>query len=449
MTGAWPRRRPRRYLSGTDWAIHALDWRTRRATGTGNLSQVVLDLDGTGSGDRIRELARAFFRELPVVRGTIRRDLLNLAPFWSMDGAGDGALDPVRDAEATGPARPLAERLAALVNEPLGGPRDHLALRVLTGDDGRDCVVLTFDHRLLDGRGAELLLALLDRYAAVGPDALLPEHRRPESPSGVDDWRAKFAAGRVVNRAARARAGGDMAELPMPPPRAGAPFRFRVLTFGEDETAAIDERVRRDAGYLLVMPFLLAAAARSLRGAFAAHLGPRSEFVVAVTGDARGATPAPGTLFFNHVTFLFFSIPCASLDDSAAVISGVVRQMYDQVRARHPQCYAEASQLMRILPVPLLAALQEPFFRGSTGSFCLSYVGGADFSREEFAGVRTRNLVHMPRVAVPPGIGVFFNRFRGRINATFSWLDGMLDDSAADDVVSALRTALLGRGGRA
>jgi len=43
---------------------------------------------------------------------------------------------------------------------------------------------------------------------------------------------------------------------------------------------------------------------------------------------------------------------------------------------------------------------------------------------------------------VPPGIGVFFNSFDSRLNATISWLDGLFADVEMEDLERTLRDGL-------
>ena len=64
------------------------------------------------------------------------------------------------------------------------------------------------------------------------------------------------------------------------------------------------------------------------------------------------------------------------------------------------------------------------------------------YDSHELMGSRITNVFHMPRTPVPPGIGVFFNSFDSRLNATISWLDGLFADVEMEDLERTLRDGL-------
>ena len=68
----------RRYLSGIDWIIHGLNHTLECESGVGNLSQVVLDLDGTVDEQELRRELTRFLGRFPVLHGRLGR-ALNLA----------------------------------------------------------------------------------------------------------------------------------------------------------------------------------------------------------------------------------------------------------------------------------------------------------------------------------------------------------------------------------
>ena len=122
---------------------------------------------------------------------------------------------------------------------------------------------------------------------------------------------------------------------------------------------------------------------------------------------------------------------------------GQKRQMYDQVESGLPGDFKEASYLMRIVPLRILSRMMGLHLKGEMASFSFSYVGETAYSSPDFMGIRIQNLFHMPRVVVPPGLGIFFEQVRGRLNAVLSYAEGLLTDDEAESMLNHLREVLV------
>ena len=96
---------------------------------------------------------------------------------------------------------------------------------------------------------------------------------------------------------------------------------------------------------------------------------------------------------------------------------------------------------MRIVPLPILAKLIPSFFRGVIGTFSFSCVGETAYGLKHFMQRKVLNLFHMPRVPIEPGLGIFFNQFQGKLNLIFSYLDGVLTEQEADEVINNLTSS--------
>ena len=117
--------------------------------------------------------------------------------------------------------------------------------------------------------------------------------------------------------------------------------------------------------------------------------------------------------------------------------------MYDQVKTRVPGDIREASSLMRILPLPIMGFLMHQPLNGQIASFCFSYLGESAYSSSGFMDKRVLNMFHMPRAPVPPGLGIYFNQFQGKLNAVLSYIDGVLDGDEANAVMAEIKSHLL------
>jgi hypothetical protein len=333
----------------------------------------------------------------------------------------------------------LADSCAKTANRPFPTSADHLVCHLFTGGD-RSALALAFDHRLLDARGAEALLDLLRRNLDGEP---LPEAPCFASSAELTRWREKFLAGRNVNRRILALAATAPRALPLPPGPCRA-YRYRLISCTEAQSAALTERIDREAGYLMESPFLLAVVTRCMHALHAARGTGGACYLVPVTVDLRPNREPLQEIFFNHVSYLFYQLPAELGGDLPGLIGAIKAQMYEQIKSGFPGDLAQASLLMRIAPLPLLARVLYLPLEGKMASFAFAHLGRSGYRSATFMGQPVENLFHLPRVPAPPGIGFFCNSFNGRLNLTMAYLDGLFSEAEADLVEHGIRAELTG-----
>lgn len=428
-------RAPKCYLSGMDWFMRALDCRTRAVTGIGNYSQIVLALRGRLDPRILRVRLHDFLSRNPVLQGHCRRNFLNLAPYWELPRAVDMRtqwLDARPAAPGSG-AEPLSA-LANEVNQPLTG-RQRIAFTLVPGAR-LSYLAMRFDHQVLDAAGAERLLLNISTWESTSAPLPLGDRR-----AHLNEWMAKFRSGQTVNRALLAlRESEPPTAFPLP----GGTDRIRSLfvfhAFSDRETKAIIEHAERRVGYLMLMPFLLGVTVRSFHElSLKVGLGGK-HYVVPVTIDNRRNTAE--SVFFNRLSFNFYRFETGMASDQATLWKQAVTQLYDQTRARTAYHMAQAGYLMRICPAPWLGRLMGLPLSGSLGSFSFALVAGQGYDAHDFMDVPVANIYHTPRVPTPPGIGIYFNRYKDRLNMVLSYLDGMLDPLIAKNLVDTIAQRL-------
>ena len=437
------RARQRRYLTGIDWIVAAMDRATRRSTGGSNASQIVIELDAPPDARRFSDGVAALAGRLPVVGGRPAR-AWNLAPYWRIPRrSADVPVESIRvEGTDEGPA------LTALANAPVGGRGSCLAFGLVTTADGRGFVAMRFDHRLFDAQGAELFLDLLRRKLdGEDVDDALAGISLSE-PSHLNAWRRRYETGRLFMREVRALRSVAPVVFPRPTPLRGRAFRFRRMTFDADATAAIRARADREAGFLMFMPYVAAAAAGALHTVARGRALPGEEYVVSVSVGQRPLDAMQAEVFFNRLSFLLFRLPAGALDDRAALLGAIRGQMYEQVKSGFAAAAAESSMLMRIVPLSLFSRMLLWPMRGEFASFAFSCLQDGALSAERFTVHGVRNVVHMPLIPVPPGLGLVAHRFRDRMTATLCHLDGVLDEAEAATVEAEFRARLQGAAGR-
>ena len=427
MTISLPYRRDRCYLTGVDWVIGVLDCMTKRSTGAGNTSQIVLELEGIVDPSRLRENVQTFPARFPVLSGRPSRDRLNLAPFWRTDRQTGRCVADILPAQPD-PDSAIAA-LCRASNTPFSTGNDHVLFRLVHAGSDRSFLGMVFDHRLFDARGAEILLDLLADFAAGDTSPPPRELAHPVREPYLSNWAEKFASGRNVNGAIRACASARPAMLPIPEGRHGFEHQFQVLD--EKQSGLLTERAYALGGYLVKMPHLLALAVQAVDRIFAGRGQGAEHYLIPVSIDRRAAGADAQPLFFNHISFLYFLLPRRDLESMESLVQSISRQMYEQPKSGLPGDFEQTMLLMRILPVGLLASISQLLFAGNFGTFAFSFLGESAFRKSEFLGHRIGNLFHAPRVSAPPGLGIFLNEYAGRMNVAVASVAGLLSENEA------------------
>lgn len=435
-----PSSRSKHYLTGMDWIVHGLDYMNKRVSGAGNMFQIVLDLDGAPAEHEVRECLCGVLAKCPIINATTRRHY-NLAPYWEMPSHAHTTALALKASQLDAGADiyPLLERE---VNTPFGSERDHISFHLVRSGESSH-VAVKFDHRLFDAHGAEVFLGMLQREWEKG-EAYAWESPLPE-PAHLSQWRQKFLAGRQVNRALlQLRGNAPPRVLPSDPTASRLGCRFGIFSFDERQSEEIIDRAEDEAGYLMAMPYALALTVRVLHEVFASRGIDTGDYIIPVTMDTRPPGKLIQQAFFNHVSLFYIRIQAREVDDSSVLLNSIKQQIYEQVRAGLTRDIWDASFLMRIAPLPAVGYLIKRYFRGEVASFCFSFLRDTGHMPVHFMGKKVRRSYHMPRVPIPPGLGVFFHQSRGRLNVYVSYANGLLAEDEANTIVDTLRSRLEG-----
>jgi hypothetical protein len=326
------------------------------------------------------------------------------------------------------------------INTPFGSPRRHLAFHLVYGKN-EQCFALTFDHRLFDARGAESFIGLLQQFLASN-DAGIAGPVRLTQGYDLSRWKDKFLAGQLVQRKVMAISKEPMRSIPVNLDHSGRRFRYRIISFDREETKRITETAYDQAGYLMIMPYLFSRVIDGMHRIFEQRGVAAGAYVIPVSTDIRRARDIREQLFFNHNSMFFFQIRPEDLRDRGRLLGALKGQLYDMMRVKFPEKLMAASALMRIAPLLLIERILHLPLDGRIASFCFSHVSKDAFVSHDLFGSRITNMFHMPRTPVPPGVGVFFSTYAGRLNGTISCLEGVLSETELDGLERDLRCSI-------
>jgi NRPS condensation-like uncharacterized protein len=401
----------------------------KETTCAGNYAQVVFLLNSRVEEELIRSKLVRFMKEFPVLQGRLSRDF-NLAPYWKFPKRqNENRLNfNVYSLENTPSEKKVIAILEECINMRFKRDSDHLAFHLVHAGNRQCYLVVTFDHRLFDARGAEMFISLFQQRVVNNGDSRISGDVYLKTSPELTRWKEKCDAGKNVNRRIVALSEIPIRSLPLPNSETKKRFRFSLICFDQQESKRIHDKAYNEAGYLMEMPYLLAIALRTIHELFEKRGISAPSYMVPVSVDMRRDEDISRELFANFTSMFFFQIHTDTLIDQKTLIKEIKRQMYEQVKSRFTEDLVLASSLIRIAPITILNKIFRRPFDGKIASFCFAYVGKNSYEFNEFMGAEIANIFHMPCVPVPPGVGIFFNSFNGRLNAIITWLDGLLSD---------------------
>jgi hypothetical protein len=404
----------------------------RRTQQGRHVSQSIIELDRVPDVARIRPALDRLIQKHPLLAGHLRRNWRTWLPYWEIPPTPSRGL-PLKLWRERGSAGVLGdaaevedtmELLQLIMTEPLevDGITFKARLDVVETRDGRGRVALSWSHLLIDGKGAELLLAEIGRLCdGVDVPCEAKEPVRPEMSFQEKIKKTKAAVYRLEDLA---KIGAP--SLAGPRPRCGRGF-YQVITLNREDSSRLTARVEAMAGALFPMTFYVACAARAHDRVFQHRGKAHQGYVVSVPVQTR-KRGARGPLFHNQVSIFFFSAVREALGTIEAATTAMKQQFAEMTRGKLDESFLVVLEMMMRLPSWMFMWVVRRQFKGEICSFYHSHTGVFAPEMIEFAGAKVTNAYHLPCLATPPGTGLFFCERDGQVNITVTWREGCLSD---------------------
>jgi hypothetical protein len=429
-------------LAAGDYFMHGQDHRMRRCGLPGNVCHVALRLEGGLDTELLRQRVAASPILDYLARVRIVRPLPVFPPLWRAAAQPVAVLHEHNDRNGSGNGPGLLPQV--VLERDLHADRGPaLALDLVNHADGIRHLVLSWNHTLMDARGAELILRHLGIGAAKGAptieDLINPNQRRW---SMAGWWRnMKLAHGSL----AWLRESGReplFSLLPSATPAGPCRNHWRVVSFNEEETARIDARCQRlNAGFRR-SHFYLAASLRALHTVATCRGNRDGAYLIPVAHDMR-RYGSNGPIFSNQLSILFYRIEPRLVASLGEIIGELTRQMTKQIRDRFPESCMAALDIFKPLPLNYYVRHLGQPTGGKFATFCFSDSGETCAGMSDMLGGRIQNVTHLVSCWRPPGLMLVFWRFSGRLNALLTWVDDCLSPAEADVLENGLRKNLL------
>ncbi|BCX82460.1 diacylglycerol O-acyltransferase/wax synthase [Methylomarinovum caldicuralii] len=426
IDAALPRRIP---LNPIDHFLLQLDG-SMRQRGLANVCTFAVTLEGRLERDMLqRRLERdAVYRWLARLR-LVRRPFGYSRWQWRRD-----ARLPAIQAHTLDEGAPVPPSLVAPPLDVGREPPLKIDLLHLGGRLSR--LVFTWHHALMDAHGGEFLVSWLGGHLQARP---LPW--QPPGRCGLS-LRERGEIARGMKTALYEASKPPFLALHRPDAPAGA-LHYRVLRFSSRQSECIRERARSHGAGVLASAFHLAAVAGALAELQRQRGGEPADALVPVPQDLR-RRGAAGPLVGNQVSFLFYRIPAAALNDLARCTGVLSAQAQAFIRSGMAAYYATMMGLLQRLPAPWYRALLRSPTQGLMSTCSFSDTGEMLPGCQALFGLPLLDACHYPPNVHPPGLTFVFSRFRGALRISFAWMDGVIAAGEADLLPAGLKRRLLG-----
>ena len=385
-------------ISGIDWMISFIGWRSRNLPSGGNQFSIVAEVTDSFCYDRFREKIAAMVHVKSFLSGRIKRKFPDWRPHWYFS-KNDGAGMICRKSNS-GEIFEITNKLAKGVS-----------LQIIYFEQERK-LLFTFSHSVFDGVGAEKFI-----FSLLKPELIddVPVRSVP-----VDIPKMK-ESGRELQALMKTLPGKKILRLPNVGKKVKNEFeRIQLLP---EQYRSLVEKVEGKYGPFSLSLFIFALILCNLEKHLFSGMSTKKEYLfIPMSVDQRGLEREAGNEFFNHWSMLPLLIRRSVLAEGLDSTVPHLRSLYSAgLASRTPQLFSAASEAMKYIPRRIIDLIVSSSPAKTLGSMMFSFLNSDHCRCGEI-----RNLAHYPSMPIGNNLGVFVNLYDDNLNIIISrrpWKD--------------------------
>jgi hypothetical protein len=400
-------------------------------------------LSGRADTDGLRTALGRLSRLYPVVTSRLIETGSGRSRWQFRRGAQCGLRETTLDSAAPSAVLDYAGRLLSTPCDP--AEVDPLRLELLHRPDGRDVLLLQYNHTLMDNHAAIHLVREIDRLAWDGV------HNRQDAPQVgqrdlIRDYLKRFplqrrkAAMRTLEPWARSFRGG-VATLGQ---GTGAPgtqqIRIASRRLLEAETGALQTYVAGVCGFPSLSMALVGSAFRAIARLSPQTASDRDNFVAGI-GIDLGLRGKQGLIFQNLASLIPVHVRSEHLHDYDALMRMLSRQMWERLASDSDLGMLQWTSVLSKRPRQTRFILNLVLRIGF--SLWYGYFGAVDAVGDSFCGAAIEEVYYTGPSWSPVGMTLLANQFRGRLLLQASYVPDAVPEALAnqflDEVMADLR----------
>ncbi len=439
-------------LNGMDCLMMAFDYQMRKTGFAGNLAQIVLGLPVHLPESTFKSRVSALARQYPILTAPLKRKWFTRIPYWeTIPGRSNGypAVEVHYQEENTEQDAERAILKKKLFNRPMK-PKEGEQIRfdLIYYSRGGMEIVMTWVHALMDAHGAEYFLSMIGNPDISGKAAV----ERSGHPSLRRDQNCIAGNDTIEEKWPMAQKSFDHIDrLALNPPVSlfshfhrfsKSRQNYQITFFTPEETTQILTLAKKTCGLFNESTYFAASTLCDLKNLYYSKNVQSDSYVLSLPVNLRKkGTYCP--VFSNQSTSLLYSFNAHELKDFETAAEHFKAQTQDAIKKDLLKANLSVMELSRFLPTWFYIKKVKQAMKGEIASLIFANPGPVHSGLSTFMEEKVDYLHHLPMIVTPPGIGVLFYQFSGKLYITLVYTEGILSREEAEGFIHGIRIHLL------
>ncbi|MBW1897888.1 MAG: hypothetical protein JRI61_02375 [Deltaproteobacteria bacterium] len=217
---------------------------------------------------------------------------------------------------------------------------------------------------------------------------------------------------------------------------------YQVTFFSSEETKQILKLAKKTCGLFNESTYFAASTMCDLKDLYRSKSVKSNSYVLSMPVNLRKkGTYLP--VFSNQSTSLLYSFKEDELLDFKTVVKHFKSQTQDAVKNDLIKANVSVMELSRFLPTWFYIKKVKQAMKGEIASLIFANPGPVYSGLSDFMEEKVDYLHHLPMIVTPPGFGVLFYQFSGKLYITIVYTEGILSREEAEGFLNGIRIHLL------
>ena len=430
----------------------AFDYQMRKTGFAGNLAQIVLGLPVHLPESKFKSRVSALVQQYPILTAPLKRKFFTRIPCWvTISGRSNDypAIVVHHQKENTEKDEEYRIFKKRLFNRPMK-PKDGEQIRfdLIYYSSGGMEIVMTWVHALMDAHGAEYFLSMIGnpdiaaKAMAERSEKSLPKKNEKsiaEKNNNEKNWPMAQRSFDHIDRIAL-----------NPPVSLFSRFyhssksrqNYHITFFSLEETKHILNLAKKTCGLFNESTYFAASTMCDLKSLYDSKDVKSNSYVLSLPVNLRKkGTYLP--VFSNQSTSLLYSFNADDLHDFKTVVKHFKAQTQDAIKKDLIKANISVMELSRFLPTWFYIKKVKQAMKGEIASLIFANPGPVYSGLSAFMEEKVEYLHHLPMIVTPPGLGVLFYQFSGKLYITLVYTEGILSREEAEGFLNGIRIHLL------